>query len=399
MTRSHPAVVALLALALAVPLSTSTSTSAAVASATHRAELAQAAPPVLGPNRVTTADRVPWPQVGRGWYLTLIDQGPHGEFGVNARRQLLDLVDPRGGRYQLTASTVAKDGTGYRSLAGWSDDGRSALLFVDQGTRRARAVRLDLRSGTRHVLPLGPRVATVSMAPRGAVYAAMYVGDTGERVVRLDPYGTRLLLARHSDGTVLPTPDGGRIVVAPQSRGLHELWLVGGHGRLLRTLPTPSPCAASRWWGAETVLASCSRADGTSQLYAVPLDGSVPRPISADHGSTSPDLGDLDARRLGGTTYLEAGGPCGVVFLAHQHADGSATRVRVPDSTGNVYLLGRTAHRLVLQTGVSCDGGQARDAITHFDPVTGDNRVVAELPVDEAYGTILAFGEPRSMFG
>ena len=64
-----------------------------------------------------------------------------------------------------------------------------------------------------------------------------------------------------------------------------------------------------------------------------------------------------------------------------------------------MYLIGRRGHRLVLQTGVSCDGGAARDAITHFDPATHDNVVVAELPLNESYSTILAFGERRTTFG
>jgi TolB protein len=294
---------------------------------------------------------------------------------------------------------VAKDGTGYRSLAGWSADGRTAVLLVDQGTKQARAVRLDLPAGTRRVLPLGSGVDTVSMGPGGAVYAAMYGGNRGQRVVRIDADGTSLRIAGHTDGRVLPTPDARQVVVAPQSWDRHELLLVGGHGRLIRTLPTPHPCAPARWWDADTVLATCSQADGVTRLYAVPLDGSAPRPVSADHGRGSSDLGDIDARRLGGTTYLEASGPCGVVFLARQHADGTATRVRVPSSKGNVYLLGRRGHRLVLQTGVSCDGGAARDAVTHFDPATHHNKVVAELPLNESYATILAFGDRRTTFG
>jgi TolB protein len=393
MTRSRLAVAALATLALLVP------SSAALGSAVHRAETERARPPLLGPNQVVMGDQVPWRQVGSGWYLTLIDQGPHGEFGINAERQLLDLVDPRGGRYQLAKSSVAKDGTGYRSLAGWSATGGTALLLVDQGTKQARAVRLDLRSGTRRVLPLGAGVASVSMGPAGAVYAAMYGGNSGQRVVRIDPDGTSLPIARHTDGMVLPTPDARQVVVAPQSWDLHELRLVDQHGHLVRTMPTPRHCGVVRWWRADTVLATCSQADGAARLYAVPLDGSTPRPVSADHGRGSSDLGDLDARRLGGTTYLEASGPCGVVFLARQHDDGSATRVRVPGSKGNVYLIGRRGHRLVLRTGVSCDGGAARDAITHFDPVTHDDVVVAELPLNEAYATILAFGERRTTFG
>ena len=393
MTRSRLAVVALAALALFVP------TSAALGSAAHRAETDRATPPLLGPNRVVMGDQVPWRQVGEGWYLTLIDQGAHGEFGINAERQLLDLVNPRGGRYQLATSSVAKDGTGYRSLAGWSASGRTALLLVDQGTKHARAVRLELRTGTRRVLPLGAGIASISTGPGGAVYAAKYGGNRGQRVVRIDPDGTSIRIAGHTDGMLLPTPDARQVVVAPESWDLHELRLVDGHGHLVRTLPTPRHCSVARWWRADTVLATCSLADGATRLYAVPLDGTTPRPVSADHGRHSSDLGDIDARRLGGTTYLEASGPCGVVFLARQHADGTATRVRVPGSTGNVYLIGRRGHRLVLRTGVSCDGGTARDAITHFDPVTHDDVVVAELPLNEAYATILAFGERRTTFG
>ena len=393
MTRTRLVVALLAALALAAP------SSAAMGSATHRADVPPATRPLLGPNHVATGDQVPWRQVGEGWYLTLIAQGPRGDFGINADHQLLDLVDPLGGRYQLAKSSVAKDGTGYRQLADWSSDGRTALLFADQGTRRARAIRFDLRTGRSSVQPLGPGVATISMAPHRGVYAAMYGASDGERIVRFDVDGPAQPIARHTDGTVLPTPDARQIVVAPQAQDTHELRLLDSDGHLIRSLPTPRPCAPTRWWDATTVLASCSRADGSTLLYAVPLDGSTPRPVSGDHDGSSLDLGDLDARKVDGTTYLEAAGPCGYVFLARQHADGTATRVRVPGSKGNVYLLGRHGRRLVLQTGVSCDGGPARDAITHFDPVTHHDKVVAELPLNESYATILAFGERRTTFG
>ena len=393
MTRTRLAVAVLAALALAAPASS------ALGSATHRAEVPPATRPILGPNHVSTSDRVPWRQVGEGWYLTLIAQGSRGDFGINADHQLLDLVDPLGGRYQLAKTSVAKDGTGYRHLADWSSDGRTALLLADQGTRRARAIRFDLRTGRSRVLPLGPGVATISMAPQRGVYAAMYGGSAGQRIQRLDADGASQRIARHTDGTVLPTADARQIVVAPQAQDSHELRVLDSDGHLIRTLPTPRPCAPTRWWDATTVLASCSRADGSTLLYAVPLDGGAPRPVSGDHGSGSLDLGDLDARKVGGSTYLEAAGPCGYVFLARQHADGTASRVRVPGSTGNVYLLGRRGHRLVLQTGVSCDGGPARDALTHFDPVTHHDRVVAELPADESYTTVLALGERRTTFG
>jgi TolB protein len=146
-------------------------------------------------------------------------------------------------------------------------------------------------------------------------------------------------------------------------------------------------------------MASCYTRSGATRLYAVPVDGSAPTAITAKHGTHSADLGDLDARSLSGTTYLEASGPCGVVFLARQHSTGTATEVHVPGSTGNVYLLGTQGHRLVIQTGISCDGGPSHDAIAHFDPTTGADRVVARLPLGEAYNTVLAFGERRTTFG
>jgi aspartate oxidase len=83
------------------------------------------------------------------------------------------------------------------------------------------------------------------------------------------------------------------------------------------------------------------------------------------------------------------------VFLARQHRDGAATKIQVPEATENVYLLGTRFDRLVLQMGITCEGGTSRDAITHFDPRTGSNRIVALLPVNEAYGPILGFADRR----
>lgn len=73
---------------------------------------------------------------------------------------------------------------------------------------------------------------------------------------------------------------------------------------------------------------------------------------------------------------------------------------QVTTATGNVDLLGTRGHRLVLQHCVSCDGGAVvRDAITHLDPRTGHNRVIAELPSNEQYGPVLAYGERRALLG
>lgn len=349
---------------------------------------------MLGPNRVTMGDRVPWGKVGHGWYLTLIDQGTHTEMGLDAHHQLLDLVDPLGGRYQLAKTAIAKNGSGDRSLDDWSTDGRTALELVAT-TSTPRAVRYNLRAGTHRSISLDRHVSGVALGPHGSIYETWYGGNAGQSLARRDSDGTVQVLRRHTDGQPLATPSTRRVVVGRYAFHDHRLLVLGSRGRLIRSLTTPAKCQASRWWRPGVVLASCFGPHGTTRLYAAPVDGRAGHWISARHGKDSPDLGDLDARRLHGTTYLEAAGPCGVVFLARQHRNGTATKVNVPRATENVYLLGTRGDSLVLQMGITCEGGTSRDAITHFDPRTHRNRVVALLPEDEVYGTILGFAERR----
>jgi TolB protein len=385
MTSTRFVAAALAALALVAPTALSV---VPAASASGDAGL-------LGPNQVTTGDRVPWGKVGTGWYLTLVDQGPMKEFGIDAHHQLLDLVDPLGGRYQLDKTVVRKDGTGYRHLVDWSTDGHTALELVDSAHGRSHAALLNLPAGTAHSIVLDETTAGLLLAPSGGMYEIKDGGAHGQALVRRDDTGTTEVIREHTDGDPLTTPDDRRIVVGAFAQADHHLFVLGSRGSVLRTLTTPRKCQASRWWSPGVVMASCFWHRGTTRLYAVPIDGSPGHWISADHGRHSADLGDLDARVLHGTTYLEAAGPCGVVFLARQHRDGAATKVNVPKATQNVYLIGTRGDDLVLHMGISCDGNASRDAITHFDPSTGRNRIVAELPLDEAYGTILGFAERR----
>jgi hypothetical protein len=387
MTRSRLTAIVLAALVLAVP---------AVAGG---AAPAIAGRSMLGANQVTTGDRVPWKLVGSGWYLTLIDQGAHGEFGIEADHQLLDLVDPLGGRYQIAKTAVGTNG-GYRRLVDWSADGRRALELVDEGTRHARAVVYRLEAGTHHSIPLGRGVSGIAFGPHGSIYETRYAGNHGEPLDRRSASGVTSRLATGTDAAPLPTPNGRRVVIGTNAFRDHHLLIVDRDGVAAR-IATPEKCSATRWWKPGVVMARCDDHAGSFRLYAAPIDGSRGHWISADHGKRSADLGDLDARRLGGTTYLEAGGACGYVFLARQRRDGAATKVHVPGTeSGNVYLLGTRGHRLVLQHGVTCDGGATvRDAISHFDPRTGHDRVVAELPANEAYGPILAYGERRAQLG
>jgi hypothetical protein len=351
--------------------------------------------PLLGPNQVATADQVPWDKVGRGWYLTSINQGKQGDYGIDPDHQLLDLVDPLGGRYQMLKTGLGKQGRNFYQLVDWTADGQVALLFIGGGTAHARAVQVDLKYGTRHVTALPKTVAAIALGPTGSLFASEYGTARGEPVVRIDQDGSIHRIARHVSDLGLPSADGQQLVVAPQAARNGRLRLITSEGTVVRDLPVPGACTPVRWWAKGVVMASCF-AHTTTRLYAVPIDGSAPTAISGDHGKKSRDLGDIDARRLGGVTYLEASGPCGYVFLARQHADGTATQVKVPRTPGNVYLLGTRGTRLVLEHEVSCDGDHSRSAITLFAPRTGVDTVIALLPKDEAYNGVLAFGERRT---
>jgi hypothetical protein len=113
------------------------------------------------------------------------------------------------------------------------------------------------------------------------------------------------------------------------------------------------------------------------------------------HGKNSNDLGDFDAYRLGGTTYLQVAGACGHTFLGRQNDDGSITDVNPPDAVGNVTMQGVTGHRLLVTHEVSCEPpGPPVQVLAAYDPVRRRERVLTQLPEGVQFGQILAFGEP-----
>ena len=158
-----------------------------------------------------------------------------------------------------------------------------------------------------------------------------------------------------------PSEDGTLLVTGPvTARGRSLGVLDGASGEVVREVATPLSCVPSRWWEPGVVAARCWGSRQRLELWLVPLDGSAPTQLSTYHGRRSADLGDLDARELGGRTYLQASGSCGYAFLARQEADGSATTIDVPGAVGSVRLVDATDSALVVQHAVSCDGGRSR---------------------------------------
>jgi hypothetical protein len=351
---------------------------------------------ILAVAQVGTAADVPWYRVGRGWFLTMVNEGTRDASGIRVDHQELELVDPLGGRYRMLRRPVNSAGNSYLRLTDWSADAQVALLVADLGTRDARAIRYDLKFGTRHATPLAADITTAALGPVGELYATAYDGTVGSRVSRVDLDGRSRVIARHTSGLTLPRPDGTRIVVAPLSRSAHQFRVISSRGRLIHTLDVPQSCSPSRNWMQTSVLASCSR-NGATRLFRVPVDGEAPVAISGNHGAGSVDLGDVDARRLHHSTYLEASSSGGQLILVRQRSGGHVVRVDVPATQGDVFLLGTSRGRLVLRTGAPQSG--VPDEISLFDPDGHRNRTVTTLHLNQEFATVLAFGERRAMIG
>jgi TolB protein len=341
---------------------------------------------LLGSGQVALGSDVPWSQVGPGWRLTLLQQGKqHADvFAVSA--QMLDLVAPSGGRYQLFKSST-KDVQPWR-LDDWSSDGRTALLSRGDDGRWSTVVAVDLRSGSQ----LSLRVAHVWGALLRDDGSGVWVtaGMSRVRSIAWDGSVTRYRLG----GPLLQGPEG-RVV----GSGRSELTVLDQSGRTT-SVPTPMDrCLPVRWWSPGVVLTQCVNSQGI-RLVAIPLDGSRPTWISKPHGKDSIDLGDYDAYLLDGTTYLQVAGACGYTFLGRQNADGSITDVDPPDAIGNVTMQGVVKHALLVTHETSCEPpGPPVQVLAAYDPVAQTERVLTTLPEGERFARILAYDSPVAVGG
>jgi hypothetical protein len=333
--------------------------------------------------------------VGPGWYLTEVDHGKRGPYGIRARSQRLVLVGPDGERRRILQRSVHGSG-GFR-LVDWSPDGGTALLLAGV-EEQLRAVRVDVATGDTHATALPADVAEIVLAPDGSGILA--VGYEKERTGKaalftVDWDGTTHPVAPDVSGPVLPSADGTTLVTSgPSWRGKLLRVLSAADGSVQQRIPTPDHCEPVRWWDATRVLARCTTRSGSTTLSLVSTStGSVKALTDRRHGRDEQDLGDLDARRIDSGLYVEVSGPCGYVYLGRKQHDGAVNQVDVPHAVGNVLLVDGSGDRLVIEHAVSCDGAQPRSVLARFDPVTGKERVITGLPRDEGFGTILTFGD------
>jgi hypothetical protein len=248
-------------------------------------------------------------------------------------------------------------------------------------------------------VPLGDAVESVLLGEDGTLLAEGYShGDRGAALWRIAPDGARTRLAARVDGPLLPSPDGSTIVTGTRSWTGRALRVLDRDGRLVQRVATHAHCTPVRWWDASTVEVRCPRGSSMT-LSLVDLSAGTETRLTRPHGRHSPDLGDIDARRVADGLFLQASGPCGYVFLARQHDDGSVSKVRVPHAVGNVLLVGADGDRLVLEHAASCDGSRPRPVLARFDPADRQEEPIVELDRRAAFGAVLPYGEqPASAY-
>ena len=237
------------------------------------------------------------PGVGAGWYLTTIEHGRPGPYGIVPTRQRLVLVAPDGHRTRLLDQPARKAGR----LVDWSPDGSVALL-VSQDEKHPQATRVDVATGDASTLALPADVADVVLAPDGlGVLAVAYEGGhTGKAPLSEITWdGTRTTISDDVDGPVLPSPDGGSLVT--HGAGWHSKVmrvLSIPEGSVLQKVHTPTHCYPVRWWDDQRVLADCSSKKGTTTLSLVDVHAGTVSPLTGRTDPQSEDLGHLDARRI-----------------------------------------------------------------------------------------------------
>jgi hypothetical protein len=338
--------------------------------------------PALASAGVAGAVQTLLTRAGNGWALALYANGRD----VSHSRVTLYLTSPVGATYTVH---VWRHGTQFQ-LAAWSPDRSMAILQAVSPTGGVTVVHLmTLTSGatTSFLLPAFSRVIGYAQPDGASVFVAEDSGIyryslTGAQLARLsDVSGQANDLG--SGGAVMFR--GGREVVVPAHSGLS---LVSSSGVLLRTLLVPHPrgaCLPVRWNSPGVLVATCTPPASSSgpQVFYVPVSGASPVAVSPVRDFTSGDYGDVDAWKIGGSTYLQAEQSCGAGFLASEGASGAVTPVAIPGNPESTVVDGVYGHQMLI-TETGCEN---RNALAVLDLGTHTAQ------------TILSYGTGAGAFG
>ena len=270
----------------------------------------------------------------------------------------LYLVDPAGGRYAITTFKPP----GEMADPGWSIGPATGPRPCSTRSPPSLpiAINVDLHTGAQTEFAVDGRPRFTR--PDGG---ALLLETPG--LVSADLSGNHLLtypVGPDFSGGYISTPDGTRLVLGKPS----GFSVMGNDGVVSETVSIEGQksCSPMRWWDgnrATTVLLRCTGTDGSgTRLWLVPIGGAKPTALTAPNdGQSGPDFGDADAWQLPAGTFVQTVGPCGVTYLAKADADGTTSRVAVPDvpAGGSVGVVGANGNDLHLVTKEGCGGSEA----------------------------------------
>jgi TolB protein len=331
---------------------------------------------------------VPWPQVGPGWLLATWSPVTGGRpTAGEPTTTTLYLVDPDGGRYPITTFPPPGEMAGLR-LVDWSGDGGRALFYAEYA-KPPVAIVVDLHTGAQTTFAVTGRPRFTR--PDGGALLLETPGSSSTpsqswpgqnqagALFSADLSGNHLLtypVGPDFSGGYISTPDGTRLVLGKPS----GFSVMGNDGIFSETVSIEGQkaCSPLRWWDgnrATTVLMRCTATDGSgTRLWLVPLGGAKPTAL------TGPDFGAADAWQLPAGTFVQALGPCGITHLAKLNADGSTSRVTVPDvGADSVDVVGVKGDDLHLVANEGCGGGES---LVGYDTAAGATTTLLGPPLN-----------------
>jgi TolB protein len=351
------------------------------------------------------ASSIPWDHVGPGWLLATWNRNKGAGAGsrvpgnVSNPVNSMFLVDPAGGRYLITRYTNDTE-----ALAGWSGDGRRALL-VDTAAS-TRISQIDLATGRRttsFTLPTSNSVFFESVSytrPKGLALLVTTQTNDAQLLQRYSltgslqhTYPTSFTDVGTFADSVLSSPDGLELALGT-SKGVA---FVDNDGTVVSQVRVPgaSYCGVKRWWETNVVLVSCAGTSSQQRLYEVPLSGGAATPLTATPSASGGDQGDENAWAVGSAVYVQDAGGCGYQYLARLQPDDLTKPVTVPDVVrgDSVFVLGAANDELALEATVACGSGQSA---LWFNPSKHTSSVVLGPPLNGG-GVQVALSYPDPM--
>ncbi len=376
-------------------------TSSVTAKSSDPATPTPATPASATPAAATGAEAalsaVPWSKVGPGWILAEWSpvtphrpgetQAPDAPTDENSPTTVY-LVDPAGNRFSITTFTPGSN----LGLVDWSGDGSHAL-FAPKFVAPTSAVSVDLHTGEKMTVSVTGYARYSRPSGKALLVSTLAYGDKPGALKRVDLKGDPQFTYPTDDlggagqfsGRWAESPDGTQLMLGADK----GLVVMGNDGTVIRTLPAPmvkAMCGPVKWWTPGSVLVHCTAPNSSAnQLWEVPLEGSTPTMITAENSGQGDDpgfggdLGDVDAWKLPGGTFLQSSGACGTAFLSKLTPDGHTTRVKIPGMSDDVIVAGTADDRLLVRGQVGCG---PTNSLVSYDPTANTATVLLGPPVN-----------------